>query len=237
MVAVMLTAIAVSGFCALEIGRVYYAQRQLQTLANTAAMDAVRVASGCANGIPDVASVNSTSMDTVVTNAVMHSIAVNQPSSTSFVPLTGLSSTVASGRSINDIDTTGAANALRYFNVVVNRPTADAVKVQLSAPEPSMLTTLIPNPHPVTMNATATARQMNVASWQVRTSLLNLNTANSVLGPLLGIANLNLTVASYNALLSASLPAARVAVALGSPIRRASARARWRPSACRSAPR
>jgi uncharacterized membrane protein len=215
MVAVMITAIAVSGFCALEIGRVYYAQRQLQTLANTAAMDAVRVASGCADGVPDVASVNSSSMDTTVANAVAHSISVNQPSSTSFVPLTGLNSTTTSGRSINDIDTSGAANSLRYFNTLTTRPTADAVKVSLTAAEPAMLTGLISNPHPITMTATATARQLNIASWQVRTGLLNLNTANSALGPLLGIANLNLSVANYQSLLSASLPAASVAVALG----------------------
>lgn len=215
LVAVMLSAVAISGFCAIEIGRVYYAQRELQTLANTAAMDAVRVASGCAHGIPDVSSVNSGTMNTTVQNAVLHSISVNQPSSSSFVPLTGLTSASNAGRSINDIDTSGAANNLRYFGVVVNRPSADAVQVALTAPQPAMLTSLIPNKTPVTLQATATARQINVASWQVRTSLLNLNTANSVLGPLLGIANLNLSVASYQSLLSASLPAASVAVALG----------------------
>lgn len=165
---------------ALNIGQLYYAQRDLEKQATLAALSATQVASGCANdGRPGRLA--------AVTAEVIRIIAANNRGDAA-----GAAALLASG--INDspgvelgrIDVVGGLR--RFVPLVDGNPTINAVRINLTRPQPA------PFLRPLgavfgtgNLYASATAQQAAIGTFNVGSGLLSLNggVLNGLLGGLL----------------------------------------------------
>lgn len=165
---------------ALNIGQLYYAQRDLEKQATLAALSATQVASGCANdGRPGRLA--------AVTAEVIRIIAANNQGDAA-----GAAALLASG--INDspgvelgrIDVVGGLR--RFVPLVDGNPTINAVRINLTRPQPA------PFLRPLgavfgtgNLYASATAQQAAIGTFSVGSGLLSLNggIVNGLLGGLL----------------------------------------------------
>ena len=204
----MLSAVALS----IDIGRLYTAKRDLQKLANIAALDAVRVASGCSvevDGAPGGAA--------EATTEAMASVQRNASPSI----LEGIDVVAEVGRRMPLAET----GELQTFEVLPSAsPLRDSVRVRLSRPAPSRI---IPG---ITGNATTQLVAYSVAAQPAlgklsigsNTASLNNGVLNSVLGGLLCPTGnavcqaqvLALNVAGSGALLNTSVTLGQLATAL-----------------------
>lgn len=165
---------------AIEIGRLYAAQTELQSVANRAALNAVRAVSGCRVG---------SSLDP----AALVETTIDRNS-------TGGTDITATGRPT--LGNLVSPERLQEFTVEftdVDPAEANAVRVTLKRPAPDPLIAFFTGGGKLT--ATAAAAQTPVGAIRVGSRLVNLNTAqskllNAVLGQMLGT-NLNLSVAGY----------------------------------------
>lgn len=184
-VAVALIALLTAVGLAIELGRLYNAQRQLQKAASLAALDGVRVVSGC----------NGTATDP--TAAIADSLARNYTSAlTSTTTATGVMTTDANNLRI--IDTTSSAQA-------------NAVRVTLTAPFPTLIFPFLPQPSSL-LTASATATQEAQGLLRVGSGVADVNLSKSLLSALLGG---TVNVADYNGLAGVDVTSQQLATALG----------------------
>ncbi|MDP3859688.1 MAG: pilus assembly protein TadG-related protein [Stagnimonas sp.] len=199
-----ITLIALIGFMAvaIDVGRLYYAQRELQRLANIGALDASRVVSGCGTdtGVPGTQSQALAELTA--------SLGRNVDS------LDGLSRSIEIGR---DVELADDNAGLRGFETLAEGDEKlNAVRVTLSRAAPTRLLPAIADVGD-TISAVAVASQRAVGAFTVGSSTLTLNSRESeLLNPLLeGLlcptgtagceAGINLSVADYNGLAAANL--------------------------------
>ena len=198
---------------AINVGMLYYAQRDLQRLATLGAMAGVQVSSGCRNsGAPGVPGNLS-----LVTAQVLQGIKNNNQSSDgtdngSAALLTGIGGSPAvQGGKIDD------SSGIHTFAVLTDgSQQIDAVRVNLTKPAPGLFSRFLSSA-PVVLMASSTAREQPLGAFSIGSTLANLNTANSallnpILGGLLGT-TLNLSAVDYQGLAQTQLSLANLMVA------------------------
>jgi len=187
---------------AIDVGRLYFAQRDLQRLANLSALDAARVASGCsAEGV--IGSLAAVSAE------VQSSLQRNRDSGSS----TGISPATRVGRKTVD-----AAGVIRGFEALGETDSKrNAVEVTLTRQTPSRIFPLIAGGASKTLTAVAVASQQAVGGFTVGSSTLTLSTRESaLLNPVLRSllcptggasceAGINLSAADYQGLAGANV--------------------------------
>lgn len=198
--AVALVAMIISMLLAINVGRLYYAKRDLQKQATMAALAGAAVSSGCSSGgVPTT----DTSTGSTLWNAVKAAIAANNGgnNSAAAAAMTGINGAHAVEVGwVNDIngqsfkDDAGAthtvtADGTRHF---VALPDADshvrAVRVNLSVAAPTVIgASFFPTATPPLITASATAEQRARGSFYLGTGVASLNGGllNQLLGTLL----------------------------------------------------
>ena len=196
---------------AIDVGRLYFAQRDLQRLANLAALDSVRVASGCAaTGRPGSLA--------AATAEVLASLSRNQQAGSSIANLT---QQTLVGR------VTSAAGSLRSFEALADADARrDAVQVVLTRQTPARLLPLITGDGQNTLSVVAVAQQPTEARFSVGTNTVSLSggLVNNTLAGLLcrlgdtacqtNVINLNVA-SSMSGLVSTQVTVEQLATAVG----------------------
>lgn len=203
-VALAIIPLLIATMLAIEVGRVYYAHRDLQKAANLAALDAARLMSGC-NG-------DDLPTQTMLDNAAATSLTRNN--------VTGVTGTVVEAGDIVTDRKFGGTGVIRYLdpvdiNDVSAMNDAHGVRVTLSQAFPTPLIPFFATSESA-MTASATAEQAALGSFYIGSSLLSLNGGilNALLSGLLG-GNVNLTVVSYNQLAGVNVSLADLGTAVG----------------------
>lgn len=176
---------------ALDLARLYHARADLQRLASTSALSAVRQVSACATDQqagPD-------ELATLIDNALLGN-------GVSALDLESITSAITPG--VQTLD-----GNLRALDSGQEMALADSVSVTLSQAMPQPFIPFLPTPEDAEIQATATAAQTVVGRLAIGTNLLTLNTEDSVilnalLGGLLGT-SVNLSLADYNGLVNADI--------------------------------
>ncbi|HUP92226.1 MAG TPA: pilus assembly protein TadG-related protein [Solimonas sp.] len=199
--AIAMVAALASAFLAIDLGRLYYTQRDLQRMANLAALDSARVAGGCL-GIPQNA-IDAAFGETV------RSVVVNRGDATFVAP-----GNVLVGRRLTGTD------GRRYFDPIEDQALKNrAVQVMLHRPAPARLFPMGKNVAR-TLTAVAAAYSRPQATVEVGSQLAELNPdlLNRMLGGMLG-GDIDIALAGYQALFNASVPIAAVLerITVGSP--------------------
>ncbi|MDP9142072.1 MAG: pilus assembly protein TadG-related protein [Pseudomonadota bacterium] len=173
---------------AIDVGRLYAAQRDLQRITDLAALDAARVAGGCLGVPADPA--------TAAYNEVLSSITRNSKRST--------------GVAADQVEIGSEAVAdggLRVFQPSLSSA-RNAVRVSLRRPAPTRLLPLMPTP--AALRAVAAAQSRPSASVHVGSTLVSTNPTglNRYLSQILsGRADaLNIDAFGYNSLADAAVP-------------------------------
>lgn len=197
----MLTALGL----AIDVGNLYYAQRNLQRLASLAAIDGARVLSGC-NGSDTVPS--AADVQDAVTAALGNNGANAQT-------LYDRGSNVRVGHPVHD----SSDAPWRFEPLPAGDPNLSAVQVNLKAPPPTRYIQMPGATQAGTLQASAAAMQYPVGSFQIGATLLNINSAqsallNPLLGGLLGT-TLTLPAVSYQGLAGAQVSIGAIATAVG----------------------
>lgn len=171
---------------AIDVGRLYAAQRDLQRVANLAALDAARVAGGCMT--------DPANPEAAAYNEVIGSVDRNNGQRNSITP-----TSVELGRELR------AADGKRYFEAGPDRLNR-AVRVTVKRPAPTRLMPLAPAAHDLL--ATAAARSQPIASVFVGSGLAELdpNFLNSFLPQSLGGGDPGVSLISYTSLFEATVP-------------------------------
>jgi uncharacterized membrane protein len=202
-VAVSIIALMTAAFLAIETGRVYYIQRDLQRLASLAAVAGAQVASGCsgpgANG-------SLGSLDEVTT--LVHNFIVANGGSATY--MTGVN-----GYAPVELGVMTPKNGLRVFvPLTEGDPRIDSVRVNLSRSQPTPFTGFLTSSG--NLVASAAAQQPLVAAFRLGTTVLNLDQGalNQLLSGLLGT-NVNLTLLNYQQLLGATVSMRDLMIAAG----------------------
>ncbi|MFC4251060.1 pilus assembly protein TadG-related protein [Sinimarinibacterium flocculans] len=170
---------------AIDVGRLYAAQRDLQRVANLAALDAARVTGGCFGEPEDPA------------GAALDEAAASIARNTGRGDVRPL--TVEIGRE------SLAADGRRYFDPGFAR-TSHAVRVIVSRDAPMRLLPLAPAAG--TLTAVASARSRPYASVRVGSRLLELDppVLDRLFGALFGAPGLSISALGYASLLEANVP-------------------------------
>lgn len=185
----MLFALLSALLAALDVGRLYLAQRELQKLANFAALDAARAVGGCRGAVADPAGTAAA--------AARASIAANEADA----------AILDHSLSAVELGVIQSAGGIRSF--VASAPEdAVAVNVILVNPAPSRLVPLF-STGAGNLRAEAAAFSAPMAAISVGSSLVNLDSSDSallsaVLGGLLG-GSLSLDAVSYRGLANAQV--------------------------------
>jgi uncharacterized membrane protein len=171
---------------AIDVGRLYAAQRDLQRVANLAALDAARVSGGCM-GLPDDPSA-------AAFGEALGSIQRNGGGRDEVRPLR-----VELGREFK------AADGKRYFDTAPDR-TNHAVRVTLTRPAPARLLPLTPATGELT--AVAAARSRPYASVHIGSRLVQLNPEglNRFFGAAFRSEGPSVSAVGYTSLFEASVP-------------------------------
>lgn len=223
--AVAMIAAVIAMLLGINIGMLYYAQRNLQKLAVVSALAGAQISSGCRNGgvLGNTDTVTTRVKNALTNNADATAVSLlSKINGANPVELGWVNN--SSGQALKDSSGnttyTAPSDGLRhFFKLSDSDPRINAVRVNLSQTAPTLLGGgLFPGAAPVTLKASATAEQQAIGSFYLGTSLLSLNTANSaLLGPLLqGLlcggnatsgcnAQIALVVASYSGLANANI--------------------------------
>ncbi len=174
---------------AIDVGRLYAAQRDLQRVTELAALDAARVSGGCL-GMPDDPA-------TAAYNEVLQSVTRNSRSRAG----------VAADQVEIGLDVR-ADNGLRGFRPTTAATAHNAVRVSLRQPAPARLLPLMPAPP--TLRAVAAARSRPSASLHIGSTLLSTNPTglNRYLSQILSGRSdaLNIDAFGYSSLADAAVP-------------------------------
>lgn len=190
----------------INIGQLYYAQRDLEKQATLAALSAVQISSGCATGgVPALMS--------AITAEVTRVIAANSVDGPASVPalLTGIN-----GSPAVEVGTIVSSSGFRVFTpLAIGNENVTAVRVNLSRPQPVPFINLYGSAGAM-LYASATAEQPAYASFRIGTTTLNLNEGalNSLLSGLLGT-SVNLTAVGYRGIAQARVTLGNLALAAG----------------------
>jgi uncharacterized membrane protein len=204
--AVAIVAMITSMLLGINIGMLYYAQRDLQKMAVMGALAGVQISSGCRNsGVPGTTAAAKT--------RVLSAMQANTTDTAYASYLTGIDGAAAvQVGHVNDSSGTHTFVALADGNAQI-----DAVRVNLSRTSPSLFGAgFFPGSAPITLKASATARQQPLGAFSIGSTLLTLNTSESLLNPLLGGllgTSLSLSAVSYNGLAQTKLSLANLMVA------------------------
>ena len=185
---------------AVDTGRLVYAQRQLQSIADAAALDAARVTGSCAGA--------TTTNASAVLNAAQAAASGRDFLGDAYPGNLG---TAPNSVTIGTVSTN--ASNLRVFTPS-GAADAEAVRVTLNQPVSRSLFLPALYAGNVNLNATAVARTPAVGSFSPGSFLVGLNASqgallNAVLGALLG-STLNLDVLSYQGLADAQVNLAQL---------------------------
>lgn len=184
----------------LDLGRNYYAQRDLQRMANLAALDAARIVGGCMGPVENPQSLALTE----ATASVLRN--------------RGEVAWVAGG-DVN-VGSMDSSSGVRFFSPDDN-PQQRAVQVRLARTAPTpLLPIFTPTGGPATLRAEASAYSSPKATIHVGSGLASVNppVLNSLLSELLGDP-VSLSLATYNALLNTqvSIPGLLEELNVGAP--------------------
>lgn len=190
----MLSAVAL----AIDIGRLYSAERSLQRAAHLAALDAIQLVSGCTG------------------RGVIGTAAQAQQEAISSLARNGF----AASSVLAEIGMRDSADAQSRFIALSDGDTrVSAVRVTLTQAGPARLIPGITGSSDLLLQARAAAEQAPQAGVSLGTTVLGLNSANSpllntLLGGLLG-GNVNLSIASQRGLAAAQVQLGDLAAAAG----------------------
>lgn len=232
-VAVALVALLTATLLAINIGQLYYAQRDLQKQAVLAALAAVQRAGNCGNA-------GAAGTEAQVTAAANASLAANPGSSILYSSLPALASingadaaevgwvNASSGASLRDSN----GNVLNdkygrpivapndgkkhFFALNDGDPHINAVRVNMTAVSSQFLFGRFFSNVP--LRASATATQQALGAFSVGSTLLSLDTAQSLLNPLLSAllgTSVNLSALDYQGLAQTRVSLANLEVAAG----------------------
>jgi uncharacterized membrane protein len=196
---VAIVALLASAALAVDVGQLYYAQREMQRSASLAALDGVQVASGCSltSGTPgtlaQVASTVATSLATNDATSSKYNKVV--PLLTAYpggLPMVELGTTILSGSPANPaLGTPANPTVFRVFAPLpAGSSSTDSVRVNLARLTPVPFVPF-PGYKPAggTLRASATAQQPAIGTFTLGTEVLNLNLQNSILATLLCLPN------------------------------------------------
>ncbi len=201
---------------AINIGQLYYAQRDLEKQATLAALSAVQISSGCVGGTGLPATMAA------ITAEVTSVIAANSVDGANSVQglLTGIN-----GSPAIELGRIESSTGLRIFvPLTAGNAAISAVRVNLSRPQPVPFINLYGGGG--MLYASATAQQAAVGSFSIGTGLLSLNggLVNGLLGGLLcapgdvpcqnSITSLNVAN-SFTGLVNTSVSLGQLGVAVG----------------------
>ncbi len=194
---------AVALLLGINIGMLYFAQRDLQRQATLAALAGAQVASGCR---ADSGSGGTPGSLKAVTARVTLSLTNNTSSA---AVLTGVN-----GQPAVQLGKIDSSTGLRTFvTLAEGDPLIDSVRVNLTSNSPSLFGSgFFPGAAPMVLKASATAQQPAFGNFSINTGLLTLGTGSSpLLGPLLnGLLGTNINLAVLN---SSGLAQAQVSLA------------------------
>ncbi|GAC1623740.1 MAG: TadG family pilus assembly protein [Nevskia sp.] len=198
---------------ALDVGQLYYAQRDLQRLATVASLDASRVESGCYLGGDGTPGSLSAAQAAVAAALAANGVTTGGPTPS---PIT---STVDFGKFDNS-----TTPGTRVFTVLDDKAAGvDAVRVTLQRPMPPLLVGfLTPTPAGGILQASASAQHAATASYMIGTTLLNIDSTratllNNIYGPIIGAppGALNINAVGYQGLANANVTVEALAASLG----------------------
>ncbi len=194
-----------------NVGQLYFAQRDLERQAGLAALSAVQVASGCRAGLGVVPGTLGVPGNlAAITVAVNDSLTKNYSSQSPVLPTATI-----------ELGTIDANTGLKKFHTLpAGSALIDTVRVRLQRPQPALIAAgLFGANSGAMLSATATARQPNVASFTVGTSLLTVDsTKSALLNALLsgvGGGAINLSAVAYNGILAGQVTLGHLMVAAG----------------------
>ena len=222
--AVALIAMITAMLLAINVGALYYAQRDLQKQAALAAIAGAEISSGCLNGgVPG----GLTAVTAKVTANLVNNANGDQGAA---ALLTGINGAPAvqlgwvngdSGASVTDDSgntfSVPADGSIHFLTLTKSEGDShiNAVRVNLSKASPSLFGSgFFPGAAPITLKASATAKQQAIAAFGLGTSLVTLNNGllNQILGALLGT-NVNLSLVSYQGLAKARVSLGNLMIA------------------------
>ena len=213
--AVALIAGVIALLLGINVGMLYFAQRDLQRLAVLGAMAGVQTASGCING-------NGASDTATVTTRVKAALSNNLPSGTDpttmLSPIGGLPAVQLGKVSVGRAGVKPNDGQYHFSTLPDHDAGINAVVVNLTRAQPVLLGGSLFSATPGTLYASATAMQQPVGGFSIGSTLAHLDTAQSVLNPLLkGLlgASVNLSAVDYNNLASTQISLAGLMVAAG----------------------
>lgn len=196
--AVALIAGVIALLLGINVGMLYFAQRDLQRLAVLGAMAGVQTASGCING-------NGSSDTATVTIRVKAALSNNLPSGTDpttmLSPIGGLPAVQLGKVSVGKAGVKPNDGQYHFSTLPDHDAGINAVVVNLTRAQPVLLGGSLFSATPGTLYASATAMQQPLGGFSIGSTLIHLDTATSILNPLLsGLlgATVNLSAVDYN---------------------------------------
>lgn len=190
-----------------SIGQLFYAQRDLEKQATLAALSAVQISSGCANGgVPALLSAITDEVTRVIT------LNLGNDGITAATMMTGIN-----GSPAVEVGTIASTSGFRKFSpLAIGNESITAVRVNLSRPQPSTPMSLVLGTSGQMLYASATAEQPAYASFRIGTTALSLDqgAVNSLLSGLLGT-SVNLTAVGYQGIAKARVTIGNLALAAG----------------------
>lgn len=204
--AVALVALVTTVMLGLNVGQLYYAQRDLERQAALGALAGAQIASGCrANGVPGSLS--------AVSAGVTDSLGVN---------LANGGTAPAAAVELGRIDRASTTSQYNVFAPLAAGSTGiDSVRATLTRAQPTVLAAALfaPDAGGRALTATAVGTQLNTARFSVGTALLTLDTNQSaLLSPLLQSllgASASVSVVSYQGLAQANVSLKNLMLAAG----------------------
>ena len=194
-VAIVLTALLMAMALAIDVGRLYSAQRHLQKLADLAAIDAARVAAGCLVGPVDFEAAEAEAQDSLRRNQVPDDVVA----------------TVLAGRRVRD-------GELLAFEPTGTGGARDSVQVVLTRPSPARVLPLFAGPAAKQLQVRAAARSAVLVQTRVARLLVPEQTdlLDRFLGEQLGSVP-GIDAAGYRALSNASVTRREITDASSTP--------------------
>ena len=210
MEAVLIATVAIGALVSIDVGYVFYSQRQLQKSVDLAALSGAQQLKRA----DDLATTTANVMASVAAAASQNGY--RQPVGASCADAAaGAADGMSTCLGVWDAGDAANGDSVRHFNAGYNAAALapNAVRVQASLTVPLMF--VLPGGTSRQLHAEAIASASPpVASFSLGSGLLNLNTASGVLGLLLGN-TVNLSVADWNGLANANVTLDQLRLQLG----------------------
>ena len=212
--AVAILAAMIALLFGINVGMLFYAQRDLQKLAVLGAMAGVQSGSGCiAGGGP----ASTSTVTDRVTTALANNISGTRADAAKLLTPIGQIHAVQLGRVSTGVPTAKTNDGQYHFSALNDGDkNINAVVVNLATPQPALLGATFFSAVPGTLYASATAMQQPLGGFSIGSTLVSLGGGllNTVLGALLG-SSVSLSAVDYNNLASTHISLAGLMVAAG----------------------